>query len=113
MPRASRTEKTRQLFASIREDLYLAARAKAAELRIPLREFIELALENTLSETSSKSSPQPSVWDDEYLNMQAQQPIGAPIELTEEEAQRVAKAIFASTESASENGLTPADEDGN
>jgi hypothetical protein len=89
-------EKTRQVYASIREDLYLAAKARAAELRIPLKQLVEMALELTLQgdEQRPDASQAPAIWDDEYLRMQVQQPIGSPVELTQEEAERVVKATF-------------------
>ena len=94
----SRTHKqTRQLYASIREDLYLAAKARATEMRVPLREFIEYALEAVLSsQPSTPNNDAPSIWDDEYLGMQARQPLGSPVELTSEEAERVVRAVFGS-----------------
>ena len=97
---------TRQLYASIREDIYLAAKAKATELRLPLRRFIEDALEaaiqgGAIGQTPSEAptlldatpSP-PSVWDDQYIGAQARQPLGAPLELSEDEARRVALSAF-------------------
>ena len=97
MPRRKAQGNTRQIYASIREDVYLAAKARAAELRVPLRELIEMVLESALAGEGQSAlpgverSPQPrrSVWDDEYLNMQSQQPLGSPVELTSEEAARV------------------------
>ena len=92
------TKKTRQIFAIVSEDIYLASKAKATELRLPLRKFIELALEKALNFNSNDTinqevdSNQPenrSIWEDEYLKMQLQQPIGSPIELTEEEANKI------------------------
>ena len=92
------TNKTRQIFAIVSEDIYLASKAKATELRLPLRKFIELALEKALNFNSNDSinqqvdSTEPenkSIWQDEYLKMQLQQPIGAPIELTDEEASKI------------------------
>jgi hypothetical protein len=103
MARNSTQENTRQIFASVREDLYLAAKARAAELRIPLREFVELALDLTLSGqvvSEAEERKEPSVWDDEYLGMQAEQPVGSPVELTKEEAKRVAMAAFGASPSA-------------
>ena len=35
-----------------------------------------------------------TVWDDEYLRMQAERPIGSPLELSEEEAKDVARRAF-------------------
>ena len=99
MPRRKAQESTRQIYASVREDLYLAAKARATELRMPLREFVEMALDLALSRPDQPSpSPvsAPSVWDDEYLRMQAEQPVGSPVELSKEEAQRVIKAAFGS-----------------
>lgn len=96
---------TRQLYASIREDIYLAAKAKATELRLPLRRFIEDALEaairgGAIGQTPSEpptlldTTPPPSVWDDQYIGAQARQPLGAPLELSEDEARRVALSAF-------------------
>ena len=99
MARKKAAGKTRQIYASVREDLYLAAKARATELRMPLKEFVEMALELALS-GQAPSSPSaesgPSVWDDEYLRMQAEQPVGSPVELSPEEAERVIRAAFGS-----------------
>ena len=93
-------------YATIREDIYLAAKAKATELRLPLRRFIEDALElaiagggmaaQAVAETPEQAAPaaQPSVWDDQYLAAQARQPLGAPVELSADEARRVALSVF-------------------
>ncbi len=93
MPRQRNAEPTRQLYAQIREDLYLAAKARAAEMRVPLRIFLENALTNALEGNDAGQDappPQPpSVWDDEYLSMQRRQPVGSPVELTENEASAV------------------------
>jgi hypothetical protein len=96
---------TRQVYASIREELYMAAKSKALELRMPMREFIEHALEETLN-LKDDFAPIPnalenddakgkiSLWDDPYLNMQSSQPIGAPVELTAEESIKVLRQSF-------------------
>ena len=89
MPREKANQPTRQLYAQIREDTYLAAKARAAEMRVPLREFIESALESALSDEQDASRSPRSVWDDEYLGMQLRQPFGAPIELTPEESRAI------------------------
>lgn len=90
MPKDKNPQPTRQLFAKIREDVYLDAKAKSAELRVPLREFLENAL---ISALRDEPAPQPpaaalprSIWDDEYISMQSRQPFGSPVELTSEEA---------------------------
>lgn len=106
MPRTrEHSQPTRQIYASIREDVYLAAKARATELRLPMRRFIEEALANAINADSStvtelatsQISPEqrpPSVWDDQYLEAQARQPLGAPLNLSEHEARRVALGAF-------------------
>ena len=89
MPREKATQPTRQLYAQIREDIYLASKARAAEMRVPLREFIEDALESALKWRRLRLCRvrlRSFVWDDEYLGMQLRQPLGSPVELTSEEA---------------------------
>ena len=96
---------TRQIYASIREDLYLAAKNRATELRIPLREFVELAIALTLKNNPSKSVDLDvtSIWDDEYLNAQSQQPLGSSVELTREEAEKVVRDSFNQEHASSKN----------
>ena len=95
MARKKNEERTRQIYAAIREDLYLDAKARATEMRMPLREFIEHALELALNKKSpSPDSEKSSVWDDEYLRIQTQQPLGSPVELTKDEAAKVVRATF-------------------
>ena len=98
MPRQKQEGPTRQLYAAIREDLYLAAKARSTELRIPLREFLERAIELAL-DGESRSVPaqqrrERTVWNDEYISMQAEQPVGSPVELTDEEARALARDAF-------------------
>ena len=91
MPREKSNVPTRQLYAQIREDLYLGAKARAAEMRMPLREFIEYALAAALDEDGQirSAATARSVWDDEYLSMQARQPFGSPVELTHDEVKSI------------------------
>ena len=100
MPRLKTPENGRQIYATVREDLYLAAKTRATELRMPLRRFIEHALELALSDhAETPPGPGPGgspTWEDEYLEMQARQPIGSPVELTEDEAEWVIRAAFPS-----------------
>ena len=94
MARQKSSVPTRQLYAQIREDLYLSAKARAAEMRVPLRTFLEDALEMALNggqPTPEPAAPPKSVWDDEYLSMQERQPIGSPVELTKDEAAAILK----------------------
>ena len=96
-------QRTRQIYASVREDLYLAAKARATELRIPLRKFLEEALELALAgegravssaEVEGRPSRQPSIWEDEYVRMQSQQAVGSPVELSEDEAKQLIRQSF-------------------
>ena len=91
MPRQKSSVPTRQLYAQIREDLYLSAKARAAEMRVPLRTFLENALELALNGEQSQSSVSKpdSVWNDEYLSMQERQPVGSPVQLSEDEASAI------------------------
>ena len=96
MPRQKQEGPTRQIYAAIREDIYLAAKSRAAELRIPMREYLERALELALGDEPhdspvAESSTAPSVWDDEYIGMQARQPVGSPVELSEDEASAIVR----------------------
>ena len=103
MARKKTEGSTRQIFASVREELYLAAKARATEQRMSLREFMEMALKLALSgaegppegpEQPTEDQAAPSIWEDEYLRMQVQQPLGSPVELTREEAEKVVRATF-------------------
>jgi len=93
---------TRQLFAKINEDLYLEAKAKSAESRMSMREILEESLElylgyesnNPSQASDGPTSTETSIWQDEYLNRQADRPVGAPIELSEEEAKEIARKAF-------------------
>lgn len=91
MPRQKSSVPTRQLYAQIREDLYLGAKARAAEMRVPLRTFLENALEMALNGEQDRSSAprRESVWNDEYLSMQGRQPVGSPVQLSADEASAI------------------------
>ena len=100
---------TRQIYASIREDIYLAAKSRAAELRLPLRRFIEEALagaiasgvaeeaETSVTGETASVGRSPSLWDDQYLAAQARQPLGTSLTLSDDEARRVATEAFSSS----------------
>ena len=102
MARKKNEGPTRQLFAKISEDLYLQAKAKSAESRMSMREILEESLElylgyestNTSQPSDEPTSTEPAIWQDEYLNRQADRPVGAPIELSEEEAKEIARKAF-------------------
>ena len=97
---------TRQIYASVREDLYLAAKARATELRIPLRRFLEDALELALAGNAGVPGPaaladtgggavrQPSIWEDEYVRIQSRQPVGSPVDVSEDEAKQLIRQSF-------------------
>ena len=101
MPRKKNEGPTRQLFATINEEIYLHAKAKSAESRMSMREILEESLELYLGKNPSAASApmnlqtaQESIWQDEYLNRQADRPVGSPIELSEEEAKEIARKAF-------------------
>ena len=102
MPRKKNEGPTRQLFAKINEEIYLHAKAKSAESRMSMREILEDSLELYLGKNPSAASApmntetttQESIWQDEYLNRQADRPVGSPIELSEEEAKEIARKAF-------------------
>ena len=102
MARKKNDGPTRQLFAKISEEIYLRAKAKSAESRMSIREILEEALTSYLDlepSGSSRPSDEPvptkkSIWQDEYLNRQADRPVGAPIELSEAEAKEIARKAF-------------------
>ena len=98
MPRQKSSVPTRQLYAQIREDLYLGAKARAAEMRVPLRTFLENALEMALNgEQGQPSAPKrESVWNDEYLSMQGRQPVGSPVQLSADEASAILREAVGS-----------------
>ena len=82
----------------------MAAKSRAAELRLPMRRFIEEALASAISgdntlrvdspDATVSKSLNPSVWDDHYIGAQAKQPLGSPLDLSEGEARRVALQAF-------------------
>ena len=91
----------RQLFANIDEELYLKLKSKAASDRLSIREILEVALARYLASDQDTSESQyldgdkGDIWeDDEYLAMQAERPLGSPVELTSEEAKKVALEGF-------------------
>ena len=100
MARKKSDEPTRQIFANIREDIYLLVKSKSAEDRLSIIEILEKSLLMYLGsdmgviESDSASTSSSTVWDDEYLGMQAGQPVGTPIELSEDEAKRIALEAF-------------------
>lgn len=109
MPREKNPQPTRQLFAKIREDVYLDAKAKSAELRVPLREFLENALISALRDEAPPPPPaapprRRSIWDDEYISMQSRQPIGSPIELTAEESSEILQDAIKSARNEEDAG---------
>ena len=115
MPRKrEHSDPTRQIYASIREDIYLAAKARAAELRLPMRRFLEEALVSaisggtTLGSEGRESIPEtvvkPSIWDDQYIGAQASQPIGSPLDLSDDEARRLALEAFERQDDTLESG---------
>ena len=94
---------SRQLFAKISEDIYLAAKSRSASRRISMRELLEEALtlylgadvlDKVESHVQARPISEPTIWEDEYLSMQADRPIGSPLELSKEESRNVARRAF-------------------
>ncbi len=118
MPRTrEHSEPTRQIYASIREDIYLAAKSRAAQLRLPMRRFIEEALVDAvngerladyspLGEKSQLHTKPATVWDDQYIGAQASQPLGSPLDLSLDEARRVILEGFSALNSGAELGTS-------
>jgi len=99
MARNNSNEPTRQLFAKIGEPLYLALKSKSAQERLSIREILEEALAQYLKQPSinpKETDELPkNIWQkDEYLLMQAERPVGAPISLSESEKKQIAKEGF-------------------
>ena len=99
---------TRQIYASIREDIYLAAKKRTAELQIPMRRFIEDALAMAIAaadtddgarliDDAAASEAQrqpPSLWDEQRIGAQVRRPLGAPVDLPDDDARRLALGAF-------------------
>ena len=99
------------MFANIDEELYLNLKSKAATDRLSIREILELALASYLELDQGQYGVQQfegdkgNIWeDDEYLAMQAERPLGSPVELTSEEAKGLRWRDFNGTNT--ESGVT-------
>ena len=98
MPRRKNEGPTRQIFANIREDIYIKAKSKATEQRLSMRDILEKSLslyldipDNMNSETRNSAD---SVWDNSTISIQVNEPLGSPIDISEEDAKRIAREAF-------------------
>ena len=98
MPRRKNEGPTRQIFANIREDIYIKAKSKATEQRLSMRDILEKSLslyldipDNMNAETHNSAD---SVWDNSTISIQVNEPLGSPIDISEEEAKRIAREAF-------------------
>ena len=98
MPRRKNEGPTRQIFANIREDIYIKAKSKATEQRLSMRDILEKSLslyldipDNMNSETHNSAD---SVWDNSTISIQVNEPLGSPIDISEEDAKRIAREAF-------------------
>jgi len=98
MPRRKNEGPTRQIFANIREDIYIKAKSKATEQRLSMRDILEKSLslyldipDNMNAETRNSAD---SVWDNSTISIQVNEPLGSPIDISEEDAKRIAREAF-------------------
>ncbi|MBI14819.1 MAG: hypothetical protein CL782_00940 [Chloroflexi bacterium] len=98
MPRRKNEGPTRQIFANIREDIYIKAKSKATEQRLSMRDILEKSLSLYLDIPDNVSvearSNVDSVWDNSTISIQVNEPLGSPIDISEEDAKRIAREAF-------------------
>ena len=89
---------TRQIFANIREDIYIKAKSKAAEQRLSMRDILEKSLSLYLDMPDESNEVLPSsensIWNDSNISIQVEEPIGSPLDVSEEDARRIAREAF-------------------
>jgi len=97
MPRRKNEGPTRQIFANIREDIYIKAKSKAAEQRLSMRDILEESLSlylNISTQEDDMFELKDSVWGDTNISIQVNEPLGSPIDVSEEDARRIAREAF-------------------
>ncbi|MBS20164.1 MAG: hypothetical protein CL733_03970 [Chloroflexi bacterium] len=98
MPRRKNEGPTRQIFANIREDIYIKAKSKATEQRLSMRDILEKSLSLYLDMPDNVSvevnNSVDSVWDNSTISIQVNEPLGSPIDISEEDAKRIAREAF-------------------
>tara|TARA_Y100000996_G_scaffold412171_1_gene397676 strand:+ start:2607 stop:2903 length:297 start_codon:yes stop_codon:yes gene_type:complete len=97
MPRRKNEGPTRQIFANIREDIYIKAKSKAAEQRLSMRDILEESLSlylNISTQEDDMFELKDSVWGDTNISIQVNEPLGSPVDVSEEDARRIAREAF-------------------
>ena len=97
MPRRKNEGPTRQIFANIREDIYIKAKSKAAERRLSMRDILEESLSLYLDIPNREDDmveSKDSVWGDTNISSQVSEPLGSPVDVSEEDARRIAREAF-------------------
>ncbi|MFL2756819.1 MAG: hypothetical protein ACJ0BE_06145 [Dehalococcoidia bacterium] len=97
MPRRKNEGPTRQIFANIREDIYIKAKSKAAERRLSMRDILEESLSLYLdisNQEDDMDESKDSVWGDTNISIQVSEPLGSPVDVSEEDARRIAREAF-------------------
>jgi len=97
MPRRKNEGPTRQIFANIREDIYIKAKSKAAEQRLSMRDILEESLSLYLNISTQEDDIfelKDSVWGDTNISIQVNEPLGSPVDVSEEDARRIAREAF-------------------
>jgi hypothetical protein len=98
MPRQKSDGPTRQIFANIKEDLYIKVKSKAAEQRLSMRDIIEkslsLYLNIPIGQDLAFDNIKDSIWNDSNISIKVEEPIGSPLNFSEEEARRIAREAF-------------------
>ena len=98
MSRRKNEGPTRQIFANIREDIYIKAKAKAAEQRLSMRDVLEKSLSLYLDMPNESNEAvanlKNSIWNDSNISTQVREPVGSPLDVSEEDARRIAREAF-------------------
>ena len=98
MSRRKNEGPTRQIFANIREDIYIKTKSKATEQRLSMRDILEKSLSFYLDipiESDETLVPSKnSIWNDSNISIQVAEPIGSPLDVSEEDARRIAREAF-------------------
>lgn len=98
MSRRKNEGPTRQIFANIREDIYIKAKSKAAEQRLSMRDILENSLSLYLNISNESNAnlgdSENSIWNESSISTQVDAPIGSPLDISEEDARRIAREAF-------------------
>ena len=82
---------------NIREDIYIKAKSKVAEQRLSMRDILEESLSLYLDISTQEDDMcelKDSVWGDTNICIQVNEPLGSPVDVSEEDARRIAREAF-------------------